>query len=149
MTKYTTINEIKGSDEFIRLNPQLTQRPAKEPKTEARKRLEREIRETFARMFEAVWARNGGPVLESEFCFCGDRGWRADYRRGDVLIELEGGVYTGGRHSRGGKAFCDDAVKYNTTAILGYTVIRIPTGFATDNYVSKIIEFIKSKEKAA
>jgi very-short-patch-repair endonuclease len=143
MTKYATLTDLALSPDVAALNPQL--RPtAKVPKTDARKQLEREIRETFARTFEVVWKRNGGPSLETEFKFCPTREWRADYRIGNVLIELEGGVFSGGRHNRSG-GYSEDCAKYNMAAMLGYTVIRIPTGFATDNYLQQIIKFLQEQ----
>ncbi len=92
MTKYATTTEITGSDEFMALNPGLRARPVKQDKTDARKQLEREIRENFARQFEAVWKRCGGPELEKEYKFSDERGWLADYRVGQILIELDGGL---------------------------------------------------------
>lgn len=144
MSKYVTIESLQLSDDVKALNPQLAQKP-KEPKTDARKQLEAEIRQNFAKQFEAIWQRLNGPPLEKEFYFCQDRQWRADYRCGNVLIELEGGIWTGGRHTNG-KGYCDDAVKYNTASMMGYSLIRIPTGFATENYLQKIIDYIRMKE---
>ena len=146
MTKYTTTADITGSDEFLALNPGLRQKPAKVDKTDARRQLEREIRENFKRQFEAVWQRCGGPELEAEYQFYSERGWRADYKVAGkmILIELDGGVWTEGRHTRGG-GFISDCMKINTAELMGFHVIRIPTGFATDNYVSEIIERIKEK----
>ena len=145
MTKYAAINEITGSDEFLALNPGLRQKPSKPAdKTEARKTLEKLLRERFAAEFEHVWRRNGGPELEKEFPFWPEgKGWLADYlvvgRK--ILIELEGGVYSGGRHTRP-QGFIEDCMKYNKAQMLGYMVYRIPTGCATDNVVSEIINSI-------
>jgi hypothetical protein len=143
MTKYAAVNEITGSDEFHRLNPGLRQKPSKpQNKTEAAKTLERILRERFAAEFETVWKRNNGPELEKEYQFWNEKGWLADYRVGNVLIELEGGVWTGGRHVRPA-GFIEDCMKYNKAQMLGYTVYRIPTGCATDNYVTEIIKGIR------
>ncbi len=149
MTKYTTIADITGSDEFLALNPELRSKPVKQEKTDARKELEKEIRETFKRQFEAVWARCGGPALKPEHNFDEERKWAADYfletpNGQKIIIELDGGVWTSGRHNRAG-GFINDCIKLNAAALLGYRVIRIPTGFATDNYLTEIIERIKEK----
>lgn len=144
MTKYATTAEITGSDEFLALNPGLKQKPAKQDKTEARKQVEKEIRENFARQFEAVWQRNDGPTLIKEFHVSDERDFSNDYLHVEskTIIELDGGVYTGGRHVRP-QGFINDCVKLNIAALAGYRVIRIPTGFATDNYLSQIIEALK------
>jgi len=142
MTKYATTNEIKGSAEFHALNPDLRAKPKAVDKTAARKTLEQSIREDFAAQFEAVWKRNGGPELEKEYKFDSGRQWRADYRIGQWLIELDGGVYSNGRHVRPA-GYIGDCMKLNAAALQGYRVIRIPTGFATDDYVATIIEIIQ------
>ena len=148
MTKYTTTADITGSDEFLALNPGLRQKPAKVDKTDARRQLEREIRENFKRQFEAVWQRCGGPELETEYQFYSERGWRADYRIGEWLLEVDGGVWTGGRHTNP-KGYIEDCLKLNKASLMGFRIIRIPTGCATDNYMSEIIERIKEKTQEA
>ena len=67
----------------------------------------------------------GVPAPVTEYRFCPDRLWRADFAwpSAMVLAEYEGGIYTGGRHTRG-KAFEADCVKYNTAALLGFRVLR-------------------------
>lgn len=151
MTTYASIEAILANiekpDQILALNPELAQKPAKEPKTEARKDLEREIREAFARQFETIWQRCGGPELRKEFRFCETREWRNDYlhEATRTIIELDGGIYSGGRHVRP-QGFIEDCVKLNTATMLDYRLIRIPTGMATDNYLSEIIAFLKKLE---
>lgn len=54
------------------------------------------------------------------------RKWRFDYALPElkVAIEVEGAVWTKGRHTRGA-GFIKDMEKYNTAATMGWTVIRI------------------------
>lgn len=79
----------------------------------------------------------GWPVPEREFRFAPPRKWRADYYfpklrvtdtgyRGlpPVAVEIEGGVFTGGRHTRGA-GFLKDCEKYNTMAAMGIRLIRM------------------------
>lgn len=141
MTKYTHIANLTLSPDVAALNPDLIAKP--QPKTEARKDLDKEIRENFARQFETVWQRCGGPELIKEFKFCEERNWRADYKTGQCLIELDGGVYSNGRHTRG-SGYIEDCIKLNTATMLGYRVLRIPTGCATDTYLSQIIKFLQN-----
>jgi very-short-patch-repair endonuclease len=146
MTKLN-LADLKISPDVAALNPNLL-KPAKEPKTEARKDLEREIRESFARQFETVWQRCNGPALRKEFKFCEVRDWRNDYLHEPtrIIIELDGGVFNGGRHVRP-QGFIEDCVKLNMATMHGYGVIRIPTGFATDNYLSQIIAFLQNAQE--
>jgi hypothetical protein len=71
----------------------------------------------------------GLPEPIPEFLFAKDikRRWRIDYyfELGEkkIALEVEGGIWTGGRHSRG-KGMKADMEKYNEMAIRGITLIR-------------------------
>lgn len=137
------------SDHTYELNKHLLTQP-KEPKTQARKDIDAEARQLFARQFEATWALLGGPALEKEVRFCPDRDWRADYvhRPTMTILELEGGVYMkhgGGHRSKTG--YIDDVFKYNAAALLGYRLIRIATGMANAPYLQQIIDWLQSADK--
>jgi len=62
---------------------------------------------------------------EAEYKFHETRKWRFDYAfpRFKVAIEVEGGVWTGGRHTRG-SGFVKDMEKYNEAAKLGWRILR-------------------------
>lgn len=72
----------------------------------------------------------GLPEPESEYRFSKDRMWRFDfaYPESRLAIEIEGGVWNQGRHVTG-TGFEEDCNKYNTAALLGWYVFRIPTKF--------------------
>lgn len=76
---------------------------------------------------------NGLPEPLREYRFHPKRRWRFDMAWPDdrVALEVEGGVYTGGRHTRG-RGFQEDCVKYNEAALLGWTVLRV-TGEQIDD----------------
>lgn len=92
-------------------------------------------------VFERWWKELDGPELTTEYRFEPKRRWRADYRVNDapVLIEIEGGIWAGGRHTRA-KGFIEDTRKYNAAAALGFTVFRLPTGFRRED-VAAIVDF--------
>lgn len=88
----------------------------------------------------AVQLEQAGIPFEREYRFAPPRRWRADFRlrsnywvtlNGDrvqmfdntLLIEIDGGGYVDGRHTRG-EGFEKDAEKASAAAILGYRVIR-------------------------
>lgn len=87
-------------------------------------------------VFEGELKQNGlaiGMVREHLFC---ERKWRFDFAWPNyrLAVEIEGGVWTGGRHTRG-KGFSEDCVKYNTATSLGWKVLRftgdhIESGYA-------------------
>lgn len=66
--------------------------------------------------------------FEREVIFHPVRKWRFDFvlvtgMEGEFAIEIEGGAWMQGRHTRG-KGFIEDIRKYNEAARLGWTVIR-------------------------
>lgn len=64
--------------------------------------------------------------LVKEYRFHPVRRWRFDYAFPElkVAIEVEGAVWTKGRHTRGA-GYIKDMEKYNTAAMMGWTVIRV------------------------
>lgn len=77
-----------------------------------------------------------------EFRFHPERRWKADFRIDGypILVEVEGGVYSNGRHTRG-EGYSSDCEKYSTAAVMGWIVIR-----GTTDQVKKglVIEWIRS-----
>lgn len=73
------------------------------------------------------------PAPEREYRFHPVRLWRFDFawpgKR--LAVEVEGGVYSGGRHTRG-SGFMGDMAKYNEAALLGWRVLRFATSQVRD-----------------
>lgn len=65
------------------------------------------------------------PPYVSEHTFAKGRRWRFDaaWTKHRVAVELEGGVWSGGRHTRG-SGFEADCSKYNRAALDGWIVLR-------------------------
>lgn len=82
-----------------------------------------------------------GIAFEREFRFCSTRKWRADFHLIGkmILIEVEGGVWSNGRHTRG-KGYIADMEKYNTAQNLGYKVLRFETAQVKSGMAIKAIE---------
>ena len=60
-----------------------------------------------------------------EYKFHPIRKWRADFKVGlTLLVEVEGGVWSFGRHTRG-VGFENDCQKYAAAMMLGFRVLRI------------------------
>lgn len=74
---------------------------------------------------QCAWA--GLPVPVAELSFAPPRRWRFDFAWPErkVAVEVDGGVWTQGRHTRGG-GFVKDMEKLNRAATLGWTVLRFP-----------------------
>lgn len=66
------------------------------------------------------------PEPEREYRFDPVRRWRFDFAWPDVRValEVEGGVYSHGRHTRG-SGFTRDVEKYNMAVMLGWAVLRV------------------------
>jgi very-short-patch-repair endonuclease len=85
--------------------------------------------------------------LIPEFKFHDTRKWRFDFAlvNEKIAIEIEGGAYTNGRHTRG-KGFIADMEKYNTATILGWKVLRYtPDQFQKYLYLRDINLILENK----
>lgn len=69
-----------------------------------------------------------GIEFKQEYQFNENRRWRADFHitGTKILIEVEGGIWSNGRHTRG-KGYIADMEKYNSAQELGYLVFRYST----------------------
>jgi len=74
---------------------------------------------------DLVWGIHGLPRPELEYKFHPTRKWRFDYAWPDkkIAVEIEGGVWTRGRHTRG-SGFVEDMEKYNMAGKLGWRIFR-------------------------
>lgn len=80
------------------------------------------------------------PDAVAEFKFHPSRKWRADFAIPShmVLIEIDGGTWSNGRHTRG-SGFVKDQEKTNAAACLGYHVLRYQPKHATPKGLTIII----------
>ncbi|WP_151964787.1 DUF559 domain-containing protein [Acinetobacter soli] len=99
-------------------------------------RVQSEGEVTLARDLRALKIR-----FEQEYKFHAERNWRADFliTGTKILIEVEGGIWSGGRHTRG-KGFIADMEKYNAAAVLGFKVLRFDTQQVKSGLAIKQIE---------
>ena len=76
-------------------------------------------------LFMALCKGAGLPVPVTEHRFHPERKWRFDlaWVPQKVALEVEGGAWTGGRHTRGA-GFIKDMEKYNEANALGWSVLR-------------------------
>lgn len=81
------------------------------------------------------------PKPTEEYRFAPPRRWRFDLCWPDrmLAVEVEGGVWTRGRHSRG-KGMVADMDKYNEAGIRGWTVLRVATTHIGDGTALTMIE---------
>lgn len=81
---------------------------------------------SLERKFELYWKSIGGPALEREYVFHSERKWRFDFAHVDskTAIEIEGGIFIGGRHTRA-LGFRADCEKGNEANFLDWHVFRL------------------------
>lgn len=90
-------------------------------------------------------------VREFRFARAVGREYRADvaWPGFRLLVELEGGVYSRGRHVRG-PGYEDDCEKYSLASIMGFTLIRVTYRMVDDgrayNLMRMAAERILKKE---
>lgn len=85
-------------------------------------------------MFPRVCVAFGLPEPEPEHRFAAPRKWRFDFAwpQHRIALEVEGGVFIQGRHSRGA-GMVKDMEKYNAAAVAGWRVLRVtPSQLLTD-----------------
>lgn len=104
-----------------------TQKPAKQP-----------LRDVFT----VICKTDLKEVCEKEFKFHPVRKWRFDYAFPEhkIALEVEGGVWTGGRHTSS-VGFLNDMEKYNTATLMGWRVFRTTPD---DLYRKKTLDLIKN-----
>jgi very-short-patch-repair endonuclease len=78
-----------------------------------------------------------GITFEPEYKFHPTRKWRFDFAdvENKIAIEIEGGVWTRGRHTRG-SGYIKDVEKYNAATVCGWKVLR----YCTTDQISENFE---------
>lgn len=83
----------------------------------------------------------GVAAPEREVVFAPPRRWRFDFawpeRR--VAVEVEGGTWVGGGHSRG-RGFASDVDKYNAAVLGGWRVLRVTSNMVRDGRALALVE---------
>lgn len=99
-----------------------------------------EIEDSFERQLITAGIGEWGGQWKREFKFHPTRRWRADFAWDEqkLLVEIEGGVYSGGRHTRG-NGFENDCEKYNVATLMGYSVMRFSGKMVSDGSALKMV----------
>jgi very-short-patch-repair endonuclease len=77
------------------------------------------------------------PIHEYRFC---ERRWRIDFAWPNIklAVEIEGGAWTRGRHTRG-KGFVGDMEKYNRLTEEGWYLLRYQPSSINWDQITKVI----------
>lgn len=92
-------------------------------------------------VFTAICKSDLGVVAIKEHIFHPTRRWRFDYAipSHKIALEVEGGVWTNGRHTRP-QGFLGDVEKYNAATLLGWRIFRVTPD---ELYRTKTLNLIK------
>ncbi len=73
------------------------------------------------------------PTPEREWCFAPPRRWRFDFSwpEAGLAVEIDGGTWAGGRHTRGA-GFARDCEKFNYATLAGWRVLRFTAQMVAD-----------------
>lgn len=104
----------------------------------------------YSKLFALHLRAAGLPVGQLEYRFHSSRRWRFDlaYPSDKIAFEIEGGVWTGGRHTRS-KGFIGDMAKYNAAAELGWRVFRVTTDQVRNGEALQLAERVLLKQNDA
>lgn len=98
-------------------------------------------------LFQSVCESKGWETPVPEYRFAPPRRWRFDWAfiESRIAVEIEGGAWTRGRHTRGA-GFIKDIEKYNAATVLGWRVLRCtPKQFEGGDVFALIEKLIKEK----
>lgn len=98
--------------------------------------------------FASLWDALGGVELVREFRFDKTRRWRADFasESARVLIEVEGGVWRGGRHTNP-LGFINDAEKYLAATLQGWSVIRLVGEQLNPATLRQVVDYVRERDR--
>ena len=113
--------------------------PKKQVKRRNTVKTERTVSEGEAKLSQQLKAYK--IEFEQEFRFDPKRKWRADFHLvgKKILVEVEGAIWSGGRHTRG-KGYIGDMEKYNAATMMGFQVIRFSTDQVKSGHAIQQIE---------
>ena len=107
--------------------------------------MESNLETAFLYFWRALAPSYPEPTIQHRFA--PPRRWRFDFAWLDqaVAVEVEGGIYTNGRHTRGA-GYEKDVEKYNAAVVRGWRVYRVTASMLQNDPASLIEDIIKLLE---
>lgn len=98
----------------------------KETPGKPKKRAQKPVKQPKTDLFTTICKSDLKIEVVKEYLFHPTRKWRFDYAIPEhmIALEVEGGVWTGGRHTRP-QGFLGDIEKYNAGTLLGWRIFRV------------------------
>jgi len=90
--------------------------------------------------FKSLAVSHGLKIDQEEYRFHPSRKWRFDFAwpKYKIAVEVEGGNYSQGRHTRG-KGFTNDCEKYNSALQLGWKVLRFTGEMLNESAINQVL----------
>ena len=126
----------------------ITNRFQKSQYDELSRKMANEARARQYELFRRTLESFTGCKVASEHKFHDMRKWRLDFAIIDLKIgiEIEGGVWSCGAHTRG-KGFIEDMEKYNAAVTFGWVILRFTpqdlNNITTFETIKKVVELKK------
>lgn len=104
-----------------------------------------DLEEQFALQLAAL----GVPEPVREYRFAPPRRWPADFAWPDVwlLVEIEGGTWSRGRHVRGA-GYARDVEKYNAAVMAGWRVLRYTGDHVRSGHAAREVAEVLARKGA-
>jgi hypothetical protein len=96
--------------------------------------------DVFAMQLDGAVSRGWIPEFKREVRFHDTRKWRFDFAwpAHSFAVEIDGGVWTQGRHVRG-SGYSQDCLKFAEAALLDWRVIRCPSDWVRDGVALTLV----------
>lgn len=106
----------------------------------ARTRIQNESEAGMADVLTAFLIAAALPLPVPDYRFAPPRRWRFDYAWPALrlALEIEGGIWTDGRHVRG-RGYERDCEKYNAAALAGWRVLRVTPRMMRDGRALQLL----------
>lgn len=140
---------IDVSDDVLAANAHLAKPTPKAPKTDARKVIDKILREKLERQFDDIWQRlDGDPDFwQGDYGFDDDRGWHIDRYNAEykIGVEIHGGQFAkdGKSGHRNPTGMQRDWEKLNRCNELGITLFGLTTAMVSVDHIEKILNYVR------
>lgn len=145
----STGSSVITAAQFV--NAQSQQRPEASKKSVRTLKVQSGRRSSLKeKLFPLYLKNNISLTCVPEFRFDDTRRWRFDYAIPEhrIAVEVEGGIWTNGRHTRG-KGYMNDMEKYNRATVLGWRLIRVAPDRLFTTYTLQLIKDILYDQERA
>jgi len=138
---------VDVSADVYEANKHLTKPAPKAPKTDARKAIDKILRERLERQFDDIWARLGGDpdFWQAGHNFDDERGWHIDRYNAEhkIGVEIHGGQFMKKSGHSNAAGMQRDWEKVNRCNELGIVLFGLTTKMVDTTNIEKILNYVR------